>query len=165
MCGNKGIRCEIYFIVIALRAFHYEQIFFVLSLVVSVFLSISSFQTRLTHVVLVVFFIGGNTARFGNYNIYNISGLHTVSAALFLMNRLSSTYYATSFQSSVTKVLRDFSWVAKLVGDCDTAVEHLQPIVVLTLHFIEGATETYEFTEEELKHFIGDLKGIQQKFN
>ncbi|VDK65193.1 unnamed protein product [Onchocerca ochengi] len=81
------------------------------------------------------------------------------------MNRSSSTYCATGFRQSSVKFLRDFSWSAKLVGDCDTALENLKPIVALTLHFTEGSTKTYEFTEKELKRFIGDLEAVQQKFN
>ncbi|VDO41556.1 unnamed protein product, partial [Brugia timori] len=69
---------------------------------------------------------------------------------LVSMNRrLSSNYCTTVCQKSGVEVLRDFSWSAKLVGDCDTALGNLRPIVVLTLHFIEGATRTYEFTVEE----------------
>ncbi|KAM3721592.1 Uncharacterized protein ACO02O_09360 [Dirofilaria immitis] len=41
-----------------------------------------------------------------------------------------------------------------LVGDCDTALESLKPIVVLTLYFVEDITKTYEFTEKELERFI-----------
>ncbi|CAG9530854.1 unnamed protein product [Cercopithifilaria johnstoni] len=90
----------------------------------------------------------------GSYNVCVISDLHMLFAAWFLMNRLFTSYYATSFQRSDVKVLRDFSWSAKLVGDCDTALENLKPIVVLTLHFVEGAVKTYEFTEEEVIEFF-----------
>uniref|UniRef100_A0AAF5Q0I5 Uncharacterized protein n=1 Tax=Wuchereria bancrofti TaxID=6293 RepID=A0AAF5Q0I5_WUCBA len=42
--------------------------------------------------------------------------------------RLSSTYCATVCQETSVEVLRDFSWSAKLVGDCDTALENLRPV-------------------------------------
>ncbi|VDK86876.1 unnamed protein product [Litomosoides sigmodontis] len=81
------------------------------------------------------------------------------------MNRRSSIDHTSNVQQSNVKVLRDFSWSAKLVGNCDTALENLKPIIVLTLHFVDDAMKTYEFTEEELKRFIGDLEEIQQKYN
>ncbi|MCP9261127.1 hypothetical protein DINM_004213 [Dirofilaria immitis] len=108
------------------------------------------------------------------------------------MNR-SSTNDVTVFRRSGVKFLRDFNWSVKvnlktaelltdfwalradflnglknnfvLVGDCDTALESLKPIVVLTLYFVEDITKTYEFTEKELERFIGDLEAIQQEFN
>ncbi|KAK6106660.1 hypothetical protein QQG55_25090 [Brugia pahangi] len=81
------------------------------------------------------------------------------------MNRhLSSTYCATVYQGSGVEVLRDFSWSAKLVGDCDTALGNLRPIVVLTLHFIEGVTKTYEFTVEE-KSFRNLIRKCIQNYH
>ncbi|VDM97504.1 unnamed protein product [Thelazia callipaeda] len=53
------------------------------------------------------------------------------------------------------KQLRDFSWSVKLVSDCDSAIENLKPILVLTLHFVEGITKTFELTQEEVcEHFL-----------
>uniref|UniRef100_A0A915PRG4 Dihydroorotate oxidase n=1 Tax=Setaria digitata TaxID=48799 RepID=A0A915PRG4_9BILA len=55
------------------------------------------------------------------------------------MNCVFPSEHITGFQRSGAELLRDFSWSAKLVGDCDTAVENLVPIVVLTFHFTGDA--------------------------
>ncbi|VDM40776.1 unnamed protein product [Toxocara canis] len=66
---------------------------------------------------------------------------------------------ADFFKGAVSKrghvrTLRDFDWSTKLVVDCDTSLECLQPVVQLNLHFLEdNSVKQFEFTPEEVSFF------------
>ncbi|VDK58548.1 unnamed protein product [Anisakis simplex] len=58
-------------------------------------------------------------------------------------------------QRDQIRVVRDFEWSAKLVGDCDKSLEYLQPLVQLNLNFMnDNSIKQFEFTPEEVNFVV-----------
>ncbi|KHN80432.1 Dihydroorotate dehydrogenase (quinone), mitochondrial [Toxocara canis] len=74
---------------------------------------------------------------------------------------------ADFFKGAVSKrghvrTLRDFDWSTKLVVDCDTSLECLQPVVQLNLHFLEdNSVKQFEFTPEEVMPIVHRLMAAE----